>query len=155
MLLEEFIDDFQDEELENPQEESNEKVEQTYGVYVVSQNIMTFIQSIERCVPIQTARKVKVAENSITGIRKARIFFAQFVQDENGNNTVDYYPYDEPESYKKVKGTSFSTYVKFDLAVDAKKSKVELMTRALVSVYRLALDVYHKIIGIPYPQKVS
>lgn len=155
MLLEEFIDDFRDEELENPQEESNEKIEQTYGVYVVSQNVMTFIQSIERCVPAQAARKIKVAENSITGVRKARIFFAQFVQDENGNNTVDYYPYDEPESYKIVKGTSFSTYVKFDLAVDAKKSKVELMTQALVSVYRLALDVYHKIIGIPYPQKVS
>lgn len=43
MLLEEFIDDFRDEELENPQEESNDKVEQSYGVYVVSQNVMTFI----------------------------------------------------------------------------------------------------------------
>ena len=155
MLLEEFIDDFQEDELENPKEESNDKVEQAYGVYIVSPNVTTFIQSIERCAPEQAARKVRIAENSIIGIRNARIFFAQFVLDENGKNTIDYYPYDESESYKKVKGTSYSTYVKFDLAVDAKKKKVELMTQALVSVYRLALDVYHKIIGIPYPQKVS
>ena len=155
MLLEDFIDDFHNDDLEYPKEYSTEKVEPAYGVYIASLNIETFIRSVEKCVPYLVARKVKVIENSISGLRNAQIYFAKFIIDNNGNNTIEYLPYDKPESFKKIKGTSFSTYVKFDLAFDNKKSKVELMTQALVSVYKLVLDVYHKIIEIPYPQKVN
>ena len=149
ILLEEFISDVPEDEFINNDNNNVEEAVPQYGVYILSEYTERIMRTIENCNYAAAARKVAVLQRTATGIRDIKICASVYHY-----SSIEDIPLDDAASYKQLKNKSYGLYIKFNLPSGAKIQKTELFTRALVSIYKIAVDLVYGIYGVPYPYKV-